>query len=249
MAAAVLFGLLTPRLTASSRRVHHREERSFEMPLPSKGLRVDAGRNGGVGIRGEDRSNVLVTAHIDAWADSEEEARKVAAAVNVGPPRPGEVLEATGSEFGEDGGWSVSYRIHTPRHADLDLRTHNGGVSIRDVSGELRFEVRNGGVDLDGVGGDVQGSTVNGGVSVKLAGDSWDGERLDASTRNGGVDLQVPPGYNAELTTGTVNGRVRLDFPISVEGGLSRSFTARLGRGGAPVKVTTTNGGVRVGRL
>ena len=106
----------------------------------------------------------------------------------------------------------------------------------------------NGGVSLDGLAGDVRGRTQNGGLSVHLTGYEWDGEGLDGRSTNGGVKLPSPDGYNAELTTGTVNGSVRTDIPLLVEGDLKKRIRTTLGSGGAPVSVTTTNGGVRLTR-
>jgi len=141
---------------------------------------------------------------------------------------------------------AVNYRVHMPHQSDLDLTAHNGGINIQDVTGTIRFETQNGGVTLDGLGGDVRGHTTNGGLSVHLAGRQWEGARLDVSTRNGGVDLDVPRGYSADLETGTVNGRFRTDIPITVQGDVARRVRTTLGDGGAPVRVVTTNGSVSI---
>jgi DUF4097 and DUF4098 domain-containing protein YvlB len=81
---------------------------------------------------------------------------------------------------------------------------------------------------------------------VSLSGDHWDGAGLDVETRNGGVRLDVPEHYSATLETGTVNGRVNFDFPITVSGRINRHFTTTLGAGGAKIRAMTTNGGVSV---
>ena len=66
-------------------------------------------------------------------------------------------------------------------------------------------------------------TTRNGGLNVTLSGDRWDGEGLDVETSNGGVTVTIPDGYNAELETRTVNGGLRIDFPITVQGELTRA--------------------------
>jgi hypothetical protein len=60
--------------------------------------------------------------------------------------------------------------------------------------------------------------------------------------------MTVPDNYSAVLDTGTVNGRINVDFPITVQGRLSDRFTTTLGSGGARVRVITTNGGVTIRR-
>jgi len=83
---------------------------------------------------------------------------------------------------------------------------------------------------------------------VELAGDRWDGETLDVRTMNGGVNMSVPENYSAHLQTGTVNGSITVDFPVTVQGRLTKELSLNLGSGGASVKAMTTNGGVRVKR-
>ena len=67
-------------------------------------------------------------------------------------------------------------------------------------------------------------------------------------THNGGVNLTVPSNYSAELETGTVNGGLQIDFPITVSGRISRRLTTTLGAGGPRIRAMTTNGGVTVRR-
>jgi DUF4097 and DUF4098 domain-containing protein YvlB len=95
----------------------------------------------------------------------------------------------------------------------------------------------------------VEGHTTNGGLHLELASDHWDGDRCDVSTTNGGVTIRVPSSYSAHLETGTVNGGVSVDFPVTVQGEINRHLAVDLGSGGNLVRATTTNGGVRVERM
>lgn len=124
----------------------------------------------------------------------------------------------------------------------------NGGIRVSDVRGTMTLSTENGGIKLDGTGGDVGGETVNGGLDVKLDGDRWQGPGLDLTTRNGGVRMSLPPTYAARLETGTVNGHVSIDFPLTVQGQIGRRISSELNGGGSPVRVMTTNGGVRITR-
>jgi len=60
--------------------------------------------------------------------------------------------------------------------------------------------------------------------------------------------LSVPENYSANLQTGTVNGGIVVDFPVTVQGKITKELAVNLGSGGATVKAMTTNGGVRVKR-
>jgi len=216
--------------------------------LPAGALNVDAGQNGGIHVEAWDRNEIRVRAIVRGSARESSRARDIASQVRVeaGNGR----VSATGPDLERREWWSVSYRINVPRKNDLDLSATNGGITIIGVSGNLRFDTTNGGVRLQDVGGRVSGDTRNGGLDVRLAGSRWDGEGLDVETSNGGVTLAIPDGYNAELETRTVNGGLRIDFPITVQGELTsrRGITTTLGSGGAPVRVRTTNGGVKINR-
>ncbi|MGH9175073.1 MAG: DUF4097 family beta strand repeat-containing protein, partial [Vicinamibacterales bacterium] len=190
-----------------------------EEALPAGPLTVDAGRNGGVQIEGWDRNEIRIRAIVSANARSEADAKQLASEVQV--QAGGGKVSSTGPATRNREWWSVSFRINVPRRNDLDLNANNGGVSISGVSGNIRFQTTNGGVRLTDLGGDVRGETRNGGLHVMLAGDRWDGTGLDVETSNGGVNLSIPEGYNADLTTRTVNGGFRTDFPMTIQGELS----------------------------
>jgi hypothetical protein len=219
-----------------------------ESTMAAGPLNVDAGQNGGVSIEGWDRNEIRVRAIVQTSAREAADARALAGQVQV--QSGGGRVYSTGPENLRREWWSVSYRINVPRKSDLDLRANNGGITVVGVSGNVRFDTTNGGVRLQDVGGRVNGETRNGGLNVTLSGSKWDGEGLDVETSNGGVNLMIPDGYNAELETRTVNGGLRIDFPITVQGELTsrRGISTTLGSGGPLVRVRTTNGGVTIRR-
>ncbi|MFW6078784.1 MAG: DUF4097 family beta strand repeat-containing protein [Gemmatimonadota bacterium] len=234
------------RAWAGDDRVHWCEVR--ELPLPAPGdLAVDADPNGGIHVEAWDRDEILVRARVLTHADDEGDARALARRIRI--ESDGRVrAEGPDLDRGRDRGWSVSYRVFVPRRTNLDLEATNGGLDVVAVEGRLRLRTLNGGITLDGVAGDVRGRTTNGGLRVHLAGDRWRGDGLDLATTNGGVRLAVPEPYSARLVTGTVNGPLRLDFPIFVQGRIDRTIETTLGDGGATIHVATTNGSVVVER-
>jgi Putative adhesin len=213
-------------------------------------VNVDAGRNGGVSIKGWDRNEVLVRSKIQTAAPSEAEAVQLAKEVRI--ETSGQKIRAEGPDGRDNFNWSVSFEIFVPRRSDLALEAHNGGISISDVSGKMDFKTLNGGVSLRRVGGNVRGTTTNGGVHIELSGPRWDGETLDVRTTNGGVNLVMPNNYSAHLETHTVNGNVTSDFPLNValteRGRMPKDIAVDIGSGGPTVRAVTTNGGVRVKR-
>lgn len=227
----------------SPRTERHCEVRESRLSARPR-LSVDGGENGGVTVTGWNEGGILVRARVQANARSSEEARALAQQVRV--QTEGGEVRATGPERREGRSWSVSYEVFVPRRTGLDLETTNGGIGVERVSGEMRLQARNGPVSLRGVGGNVHARTSNGPLRVVLEGSSWAGQGLDAETRNGPVTLEVPNGYSASLETGTVNGPMNFDIPVRVQGRISRRIQTELGRGGAPIRIVTTNGPVTV---
>src|SRR5829696_352246 len=215
---------------------------------PSGGtIGIDGRQNGGVSVKGWDQNQILVRARVQTGAPTAAEAEALAKQVRI--ETSGAKIFASGPESRRDYHWDVSFEVFVPRRADLSVETQNGGIAIAGVNGRIDFTALNGGVVLKRVGGAVRGSTTNGGLVIELSGDRWEGESLDVSTTNGGVIMSVPENYSAHLETGTVNGSVDVDFPVNVQGRISKQVALNLGSGGATVKAVTTNGGVHLKKL
>ena len=206
-------------------------------------LSVDASRNGGVSVKGWLRNEVLVRARVEASAENEGAAANLASRISI--DGSGGQVRATGPESGDNNNswWSVSYEIFVPQNTDLNLTARNGGISISDVRGQIRFEGRNGGVHLKRLAGDVSGSTANGGVQAELTGTTWDGRQLEVTTRNGGVNVTMPSSYSARIQAESERGGFQSDFPVTVQGNMRpRRLDFNVGAGGPLIHVTTTNG-------
>ncbi len=230
----------------SSKMVQHCEIKEQTLAATGGAISVDGRMNGGVSVKGWERNEILLRAKIQAAAPTEAEAKEMAGQIKI--ETAGANIFANGPERRNDRWWSVSYEVFVPLRSNLSLKTNNGGISIADVNGQLQFSALNGGVSLKHVGGSVKGGTTNGGLSVVLGGDRWDGEALDVSTTNGGVSMYIPENYSAHLETGTVNGHLNIDFPVTVQGRITKEFSVNLGSGGATIRAMTTNGGVNIRR-
>jgi hypothetical protein len=230
----------------SSDRASFSEVREFTLPASGR-LSVDGGKNGGVAVKGGAVSEISVRACVNAWGTTDEAAQAIARNIQI---------ETAGTIKAEnavnDSNWSVSYLITVPRNTDLGLRAKNGGISIAGVEGTIEFETVNGGVSLKDVAGDVRGRTTNGGLNIALGGTTWAGNGLDVATTNGGVKLTLPAMYAANIESGTVNGGFKSDIAgLAPEDDGDRRHRAKrisasINGGGAPIKVFTTNGGVKI---
>jgi DUF4097 and DUF4098 domain-containing protein YvlB len=223
------------------------EVRDFAVPASGATLTVDASPNGGIKVNGEQRGDIQVHACVTATAATQEQARAIAQRVEV--TATAQRVSAEGPQnLGRRESWHVSYRLTVPNRSSLSLRSTNGGISLTDVDGDVDFRTVNGGVSLTRMAGKVRGRTSNGGVDVELEGSTWNGEGLEVETENGGVEMSIPANYSARLETGTVNGRMNIDFPVTVQGRIGRNVETQLGSGGPLIKVRTSNGGVNIRR-
>jgi hypothetical protein len=236
-------------ITDGKRAVSQKDLREVTVPA-TRLIEVDGQKNGGISVKGENRSDVFVRACVRTWAESEQDALVT---LNNTRIETSGVIRAVNADSAAK--YSVSYELLVPLQTNLKLSAHNGGISISSVDGNLRFETKNGGVSLRDVAGDVQGTTQNGGVSVKLSGPTFRGTGLDVETKNGGVNLVLPKTFAGDIETGTVNGGFKSDFPeLNIERDDKQSWTrpkkisASLNGGGAKIRVVTTNGGVKIGQ-
>jgi hypothetical protein len=231
----------------NDRLASHCEIREQTLSASRGTINVDASQNGGIGVKGSDRNDILVRSRVQAAAQTEAEAQEIAKQVRIGTDAE---IQAEGPALAQNRYWSVTYEILVPRRFNLSLRSYNGGISISDVSGQIEFDAHNGGVSLNNLSGTVRGRTVNGGLSIRLAGTRWDGTGLDVETTNGGINLKIPEAYSAHLETGTVNGSLTVAFPVTLQGRIhTKRLSVELGSGGPPLRVVTTNGGVVVKTL
>ena len=234
------------QMTCDSRDYDHDRARHCdirEQALPSGGRLSVEGHNGGVTVKGWLRGEVLVRARVDSVAETQADADLLASQVSI--DSSGGQVRSMGPDAHDNSWWSVSYEIFVPQTTDLSVKTHNGGVAISDVRGQIRFDTYNGGVHLKRLAGDVGGGTHNGGIKVELMGSLWDGRQLEVTTYNGGIALVMPTGYSAHVQAETSSGRIQSDFPITVSGETRpRRLDTDLGSGGPLIHLTTHNGQV-----
>jgi DUF4097 and DUF4098 domain-containing protein YvlB len=237
------------QLTCDHGGYHDRQSRFCELreqylgALPK--LDVDSGKNGGLSIRGWSNNSILVRTRVEAWASSDTAATEIARQVRI--DISGDQIRPIGPEHIDESGWSVSFEVFVPQNTSLTLQTLNGGISVSDVRGDLRFQAQNGGITLKRVAGSISGATVNGGIHLELAGNTWDGDQVEVRTTNGGVTVAIPQNYSAHIQAATVNGAIQSDFPITIHGDIRpANLDFNLGSGGPLIHITTTNGSVKL---
>lgn len=143
---------------------------------------------------------------------------------------------------------SVRFTVRVPEGVRADLATVNGDIEVTGVNTEVRATTVNGSISARSAGGPVRAKTVNGSINVSM-GTLGSAQDLEYETVNGGIVLELPANFGAELELSTVNGRVSTDFPITVSGTLSpRRLRGTVGDGRTRLRASTVNGPVTLKR-
>lgn len=154
---------------------------------------------------------------------------------------------------------SLKYVITVPESYNLDLKTSGGGISVSDLTGNVKCKTSGGGLCFGNIEGPVHGETSGGGITLK----SSVGDAV-LKTSGGGITLGD---VNGDVTATTSGGSIRIDkvsghvdactsgggihvdevmgyINASTSGG---SVTARLtGQPAGECRLTTSGGGIRL---
>lgn len=149
----------------------------------------------------------------------------------------------------------------------LAASTSNGSIRVTETKGDLRLKTSNGRIEAEDVAGGIRGETSNGSIRVSVA-EPASGEPLQLETSNGaieltmrryagnpmvlessngGITLRLPRDTNATVAAKTSNSTIQSGFPVSASGAATKNtLDTTLGSGGPLIKLTTSNGGIRL---
>lgn len=244
-------------------------ERTVELSAPLSPGSTFAAKthNGSITIHGADVAECSLTAKIVTRAGTDEEAQELSDQVSVTLVPSGSGLTAKIDQPTRliNKSVSVSYDIQLPNQTSLELITHNGAVSIADITGNTNATTHNGKVTTENVSGttvlathngsvncqNISGgaklNTHNGGVDVLYSETAPSVCDVSIETHNGGIGFTSPPNFSARVEASTHNGSVHTDLPITVSGKVSkRNLTGTIGTAEGKLYLKTHNGSIRI---
>ena len=179
-------------------------------------------------------------------------------AVTLGVPREADIDVRTGD--GSVSAQPVSGRVSIftgdgsitaeGLHGNIRLHTGDGSIRATGLEGRLEADTGDGHMDIRGRFELLDLSTGDGGIAAEVENGSILSGAWSLRSGDGGITLRVPEGLNADLDAHTGDGRINLDFPITVAGSISHSnVRGKLGAGGPPLKLRTGDGSIRLQRL
>lgn len=126
---------------------------------------------------------------------------------------------------------------------NVEVATSNAKVFCACICGRLRARSSNGRIVLEDHRGDIDAATSNGLITAQLAELGKAGVEL--CTSNGRIALTLPDDVDAEVDMAVDNGVIRNDRKLDdATGGDSGHVHGRLGKGGALIKLRTSNGSI-----
>jgi hypothetical protein len=204
---------------------------SETVPLQPGGTFELQNVNGAVEVQGWDRDEVEIHA-VKSAKEKESDLDRVSIEVSA---QPKAVSVTTRYPQNEGVEVAVEYTVHVPRNARVER--------LATVNGTLRIS------SLYESGGAVAAHVTNGNVHLELT-HLRAAEATVAETTNGSVLLALPVSTQADLEARCLNGSFSSELPVSVESTLRpREVHGKLGRGGAPIRLRTVNGGIQIAIL
>ena len=199
--------------------------------------------NGTIDVQGWDRNEVEIHA-VKTAKLRESDLERVAIDVEA---KPDAVSITTRYPQNEGVEVAVEYTIHVPHGAKLEhLGTVNGTLRVAGVDEVDELRTVNGNIEVYGADSTVHARTTNGNVRLELYRVRGVAGTL-AETTNGSVVLAVPADSQADLEARCLNGNFLSELPVEMQSTLKpREMRGKLGQGGAPIKLHTVNGGIRV---
>ena len=216
------------------------------VPLQAGGTFELQNVNGTVELQGWDRNEIEIHA-VKTAKQKESDLERVSIDVNA---KPSAVSVITRYPQNEGVEVAVEYTVHVPRNARVErLGTVNGTLRVSSLENVGDLRTVNGNIEVYESAGPVAAHVTNGNVHLELTHLSTP-ETTVAETTNGSVLLALPASAQADLEARCLNGSFSSELPVAVESTLRpREVRGKLGKGGAPIRLRTVNGGIQIAIL
>ncbi len=222
--------------------------RSYEL---QPGGRVEVVNvNGGIDVQRSSGRTVEVVVVKRVRAGSPEAAREALDRIEIAEEASPDTLKLEtklprAAGLFQSGGGEVRYTLKVPASTSVRFRTVNGGIDLEDVDGTVWARTTNGGIKARAVGGPIDASTTNGGLDIEVTRIADPGVTL--SCTNGGITLRLPRDARATISASVTNGGIDAQgLSLDTAETSRRRLEARLNGGGPAVRLSGTNGGIRI---
>jgi DUF4097 and DUF4098 domain-containing protein YvlB len=163
------------------------------------------------------------------------------------------------------GSYKVDVEIHMPRQGRVNLRTGDGSIELANFKGDMDLESGDGHEKIDSVDGNLRARTGDGHIRVAGRFDALDlntgdgriearvltGSTMASSwnvrTGDGGVTVELPESFAADVDLHTNDGHINVEMPVTVDGRLGeKSIHGKINGGGNLLTIHTGDGSIRL---
>jgi hypothetical protein len=150
----------------------------------------------------------------------------------------------------------------------LELSTSDGKLRSANCSGRITAHVSDGEMNITAAQGEVEARSSDGpvfldgtfkGLNVKSSDGSVDitvrqGSVMERAwtinSSDGSIHIRLPEGFGADLDASTSDGNIRIDHPITLDGGtMSKNhMVGKLNKGGNLLRVHSSDGSVTISK-
>jgi hypothetical protein len=215
--------------------------------------------NGSIFVESWNNNRVRVDAEIQVRSGNKQVARDFMDKVKVVVQQQREQLVITIEQPNTKGGgfmdWifgagrpsvSVDFEIKVPERMNISASSANGSLEVVGISGSTVLTTTNGKISAEEMIGPIKAEATNGNISVDLSSIN-DDEKVFLHTINGNIVLTLKSTLEADIMVSTVNGSIRTDFPLEIQGEWGpKHLNGKMNGGGAQVQLETVNGSVAI---
>lgn len=152
----------------------------------------------------------------------------------------------------------------------LEAKTSNASIELSDVQGDFVGRTSNGSINVDHFEGSFDATTSNAHIraeitkmpegriikadssngNIELSLPDYKGQAVDVETSNSSITLRLPNAANFDVRASTSNSNISSDFDVTTSGTIGKHrLEGKVGKGGGPVRVNTSNGSIRLQKL
>jgi DUF4097 and DUF4098 domain-containing protein YvlB len=163
------------------------------------------------------------------------------------------------------GSYKVEIDVHMPRQGRVNLHTSDGSIELANFKGDMDLESSDGHEQIESVDGNLRARTGDGHIRVAGRFDALDlntgdgriearvlpGSTMSSSwnvhTGDGGVTVELPENFAADVDLHTNDGHINVEMPVTVEGRMGdNNIHGKINGGGNLLTIHTGDGSIRL---